>query len=229
MIVKGILLDCDGVLLDSFRTGLRKVQLLCALHNIEYTRKTRIDLFNYWGMPGIELLEKCLTISRALAERMYEDWERIDKSSPPPLVPGARETLIWLGRNGFESALITSRHKTNLGEILEEMDLVKYFAVITTKEDCPYHKPDPRVFRYAFERFEKKGIEKKNCIFVGDTPADTVAGHAAELETLVVQTGPYMIEHIEKYPVSLSNILTSIDMLPFWIEKFHEGELKHSY
>ena len=227
MILKAVLTDLDGVLLDSFRAGLRKIQMLCALHDVSFGRDTRTQLFNAWGLPGIELLQQCLGINQKLAERMYADWEKLDKSLPPPLVLGAREMLIWLRRNGLKSALITSRHRENLLQILDELDLTREFVVITGKEDCPYHKPDPRVFRFALEYLESLGIEKSNCIFIGDTPSDTVAGQVAGLETLVVQTGPYMIEHIEKYPMKLGNVLRSIDDLSFWIEKNHEGELSY--
>ncbi|MBI2409939.1 HAD-IA family hydrolase [Candidatus Kaiserbacteria bacterium] len=231
MNIRGILTDFDGVLLDSFREGLRRIKLVCALHDRPFGRETRKELFNRWGLPGIELLMQCLGVNETLARRMYIDWERLDKADPPPLVPGAREVLVWLRQNGFKVALITSRHRANLLEVLDQLDLEREFAVVTAKEDVPgYHKPDPRVFRHALEALEAQcGILAKQCIFVGDTPSDTVAGHNAELETLIVQTGPYMLEHIERYPVALGNVLKSIDDLPYWIERRHDGPLKILY
>lgn len=230
MDIRGVLLDFDGVISDSFREGLRRIQVLCALHDIRFERDTRTKLFNNWGLPGVELFKQCLGVNEALARRMYVDWEKFDKASLIPLIPSAREVLAWLRRNGLKSALITSRHRENLLEILDRLDLVDEFLVITAKEDSPYHKPDPRVFRFALETLhERCGIGKGQCIFVGDTPSDTVAGHNAGLETLVVQTGPYLLEHIEQHPLSLGNILKSIEDLPYWIEKHHDGILKELY
>jgi HAD superfamily hydrolase (TIGR01509 family) len=230
MIVRAVLMDLDGVLLDSFREGLRRIQIICALHHVPFERNTRAKLFNNWGLPGLELFVQCLGINNALAQRMYIDWEAFDKADPPPLVPGTREVLRWLRKNDFKTALITSRQHKNLLEVLDQLDLEREFLVITAKEDCPYHKPDPRVFRFALETLEEKcGIKKDECVFVGDTPSDTVAGNAAELETLVVQTGPYLLEHMTKYPIQLGNALRSIDDLPYWIEKHHDGELEELY
>lgn len=229
MLIKAVLCDLDGVLLDTFRTGLQKIHVLCALHEVPYGRETRAKLTNAWGMPAIELLMHCLGVNISLATEMNRVWETLDISQRPQLIPGAREVLLWLRHNKFKTALITSRHKKWLVELLDEVDLSNKFEVITAKEDCPYHKPDPKVFRYALEHFEKSGILKENCIFVGDTPSDTQAGHGAGLETLVVQTGPYMIEHVDQYPIKLGNILRSIDDLPFWIEKNHEGVLGKIY
>ncbi len=231
MVIRGVLLDLDGVLLDSFREGLRRIQLVCALHDIHFERNTRAKLFTHWGLPGIELLMQCVGVNKSLAQRMYIDWEKIDKASPPPLIPGARETLVWLRRNEFKTGLITSRHRQNLMEVLERLDLDRELTIITAREDVgPYHKPDPRVFRYALETLEEKyNIKKEQCIFVGDTPSDTVAGHNAGITTLVVQTGPYLLEHITEFPIDLGNVLKSIDDLPFWIEKHHEGKLGYLF
>lgn len=231
MIIKGILTDFDGVLLDSFREGLRRIQIVCALHDVRFERDTRAKLFNHWGLPGVELFIQCLGVNEALARRMYIDWEKLDKVAPPPLIPGAREVLVWLGRNGFRTALITSRHRQNLLEILDQLDLERAFLVITAKEDVgPYHKPDPRVFRFALETLKEKcGIKKDECIFIGDTLSDTVAGHTAKLETLVVQTGPYLLEHMTQCPISFGNVLNSIDDIPYWVEKHHDGALKELY
>jgi HAD superfamily hydrolase (TIGR01509 family) len=229
MLLKAVLLDLDGVLLDTFRSGLHKIHALCAMHEVPYGRETRAKLTNAWGMPAIELLMHCLQVNKALATEMNRVWEKLDTTHKPQLIPGAREVLLWLRHNKFRTALITSRHRKWLLELLDEVDLLNKFDVVTAKEDCPYHKPDPKVFRYALEHFEGLEIGKEDCIFVGDTPSDTVAGTRANLETLVVQTGPYMIEHVNQYPVKLSNILRSIDDLPFWIEKNHEGELDRIY
>lgn len=230
MDTRGVLLDFDGVINDSFREGLRRIKVICALHDVEFTRNTRAKLTALWGLPGVQLFMQGLGMNEDLAERLYIAWEKYDKTDPIPLVPGAREVLVWLRRNGFTQALITSRNRKNLREILDLHDIEKEFLVITTKEDCPYHKPDPRVFNFALETLKAQcGIEKDECIFVGDTPSDTVAGKNAELETLVVQTGPYFLEHITTHPIQLGNILRSLDDLPLWIEKHHEGNLKELY
>jgi phosphoglycolate phosphatase-like HAD superfamily hydrolase len=229
MKIRGILLDFDGVLLDSFREGLRRIHLVCTIHDVPFDRDTRAKLFARWGLPGIELLKQCVGVNDALAARMYIDWEKIDKTTPPPLVPGAREALVWSRRNGFKCALVTSRHRENLLEILDQLDLERELSVITAREDAgPYHKPDPRAFRHPLETLEEMhGIKKDECIFIGDTPSDTAAGHKAEITTLVVQTGPYLLEHMTEFPVDLGNVLKSIDDLPAWIERNHEGELKY--
>jgi pyrophosphatase PpaX len=223
--LKAVLMDFDGVISDSFREGLRRIRTIAAIHDVQFLRETRSRLTNLWGLPGIELLERGLSVNRALAERMYADWEKMDLANPIQLIPGSRETLYWLRKNSFVRCLITSRRRENLTAILDKDDLIREFDSITMREDCPYHKPNPLVFEHAFTMLSSIGIGKEHCIFVGDTPSDILAGKSAGMRTLVVQTGPYLLEHVNQHPIALEDILQSIDDLPMWIEKHHTGAL----
>ncbi len=230
MEIKAVILDFDGVVNDSFAEGMRRIKILAAVHDIHFGRAERMKLTDLWGLPGIDLLEKGLDISRGLAEAFYPEWERMDLELPNGLVPGAKDVLLWLRRNELVSGLLTTRNKQNIDDIFERIDLKREFSVISTRQDTEYRKPDPRAFRFVLEQLaEKHGVTKEQCVFVGDTREDIRAGENAGIETLVVLTGPYSLKHIHDCPIKLTNVLKSIDDLPFWIEENHSGELKHSY
>jgi len=223
--------DLDGVILDSFREGLRRIRTICAIHEIPFDRTTRLRLTELWGLPGIELLMQGLTLSeRNFAEDLYREWERIDKSDPPGLIIGARETLIWLRQNGFRKAVLTSRNRKNARQMLQRHDIIREFALIITKEDVHHPKPDPRALRPTLEMFEERnGIKPSECVFVGDTLTDVACGVAAGLTTIVVQTGPYLLRHaksVNELPIPLGNVLGSIDEIPGWVEENCENSLK---
>lgn len=230
MQIKAVIYDCDGVVIDSFREGLRRIRVLAAIHDIPFTRSTRSTLTKLWGAPGVVLLEKGLGINNTLAEEMYKDWEKMDLCDPIPNIPGAREVLFWARRNGFINCLLTSRNRENITAILDRTNLLCEFAFISAREDPCYSKPDPRAFRSTLEILEEQyRITKDTCIFIGDTPSDIQGGSNAGLETLVVQTGPYLLKHSVQFPIPLANILQSIDDFPWWAEEHHEGTLKHLY
>ena len=230
MLIKAMIFDCDGVIIDSFREGLRRIKILCAIHDVRYTLKERRKLTELWGLRGVKLLEQGLDISPKLAKAMYQDWEKMDLSDPIAHIPAAREVLHWLRKNNFSSILLTSRNRENLTAILDRMDLLREFTFLSTGDDFYYSKPDPRAFRFSLEKLRDEcGIEKEHCVFVGDTPADIEGGANAGIRTVVVQTGPYMLEHTEKYPVALCDIIPSIDEFPSWVEKHHEGTFTFSY
>ncbi|OGN07429.1 MAG: hypothetical protein A3B86_01625 [Candidatus Yanofskybacteria bacterium RIFCSPHIGHO2_02_FULL_38_22b] len=225
MKVGAVIFDLDGPILDSFREGLRRIKIVCAIYDIPFNREHYKKLTELWGLPGIELLTQGLGLNEEFAKTtFYPAWERLDLTQPVPLVTRTREVLAWLVRNKIQATILTSRHREHLLDMFERIDLTRYFSVISTKFDTPYRKPDPRVFWYTFEELRDKfGIEKRECLFVGDTPADVDAGQAVEIETLLVQTGPYLLKHAQKLPLQLSNILNSIDDLPGWIEEHQDN------
>ena len=90
MHVRAVIFDFDGPINDSFREGLRRIKVLCAIYDIPFGRMQRKKLTELWGIPGIELLEQGVDISRNFAERVYRGWERMDLTDPVPLVPGTR-------------------------------------------------------------------------------------------------------------------------------------------
>src|SRR4051812_237039 len=143
MFVKAAIFDCDGVIMDSFREGLRRIKILCAIYDVRYTLKERRRLTELWGLRGVELLKQGLEISPALAKAMYKDWEKMDLSDPIPHIPAAREVLYWLRKNNFFSTLLTSRNRENLTAILDRMDFLREFAFLATGDDHYYSKPDP--------------------------------------------------------------------------------------
>lgn len=224
--VRATIFDLDGPILDSFREGLRRIKIIAAIYDIPFEREHYKKLSELWGLPGIELLVQGLDLGEEFAKTIfYPAWERLDLNQPIPLVPRTREVLGWLRRNKIVTALLTSRHKEHVTDMFDRLDLSRDFSIISTKFDTPYRKPDPRVFYYTLEELKDKfQIDKNECLFVGDTPADVDAGGAADIETLLVQTGPYLLKHAEKLPLSLANILNSIDDLPGWIEEHHNGK-----
>lgn len=225
MNVKAVIFDLDGPILDSFREGLRRIRIICAIYGIPFEREHHKLLTKLWGLPGIELIVQGLGISETFArETFYPAWERYDLQERLPLVPRTREALYWLRRNKLTCTILTSRHREHVVEMFDGMDLTRDFSIVSTKFDTIYRKPDPRVFQWTLEKLKEEfRIDKENCIFIGDTPADIDAGQAASITTLLVQTGPYLLKHAEKLPLPLSQILNSIDDVPGWIEENHEG------
>ena len=200
---------------------MRRIKIICAIYDIPFNREHYKRLTHLWGLPGVELLMQGLGLNEKFTKEIfYPAWERLDIKQPIPLVQRTREVLSWLKRNKILCTVLTSRHREHVMEMLDRLDLLSSFAVVSTKFDTPHRKPDPRVFRYTLEELEEKfQIAKNEVVFVGDTPADIDAGKAANIETLLVQTGPYLLKHANKIPIELKNVLNSIDDIPSWIEE----------
>ena len=221
MRIRGAIFDFDGPLNDSFREGLRRIEVLCGINNLPFTREIRQRLIRLWGKPGVQLLEEGLGVTSELAGHVYVQWEAFDLIMPIPFIPGTFDTLRWNRQHGIQNAVLTSRNRKNIHDIFEKCDFEREFAVVSTRQDTEFKKPDPQVFNFVLKRFsEDFCIAREECIFIGDTPEDITCGQAAGIETLVVLTGPYWCDHILQYPVKPTNILASVDYLPEWIDRY---------
>jgi len=105
MKIRVAIFDFDGPINDSFREGLRRIEVLCGINKIEFNREKRQRLIRIWGESGIGLLEEGLGISNDLAREIYSQWEVWDLIMPIPLIPGARETLYWNRKNKILNTL----------------------------------------------------------------------------------------------------------------------------
>lgn len=223
MKIKAAIFDFDGPLNDSFREGLRRIEILCGINKIPYTKEERKRLVKFWGLPGVELLQKGLNINKELAEVVYPQWEVFDLVNPIPLINGAREALRWNRNRKILNTLLTSRNKQNIDDIFEKLDLHREFSLLSTRQDTQFKKPDPRVFDHTLKELKEKfGVEKEECVFIGDTPEDIKCGNAAGVETVVVMTGPYWLEHLITFPVKPQNIIPSVDYFDEWVEKYQD-------
>jgi len=221
--IRAVIFDFDGPVNDSFREGLRRIEVLASTNQIQFNRDKRQKLIKLWEKPGVDLLQGGLEIERELAEKVYPQWEIWDLVDPIPLVPGARESLRWNRKQKILNTLLTSRNQKNILDIFDKLDLMEEFTIIQTRQDSLFRKPDPRVFTPTLARlWAEFGISREECVFIGDTPEDILCGVQAQIETVVVTTGPYWLEHILQYPVKPQNIMPSIDYLREWIEKHND-------
>lgn len=220
MKVKGVVFDFDGPVCDSFREGLRRIEVLARTNDIPFDRTMRKRLIDLWGLAGVELLQRGLGIHPELAKILYTKWEVWDVVDPPQLIPGAQECLVWNDRQGIANCLLTSRNLTSLQGFFHKYSLDRDFSFIQTREQCVARKPDPKVLKPCLQFLRKRGIKKSEVIFVGDTPEDIKTANAAGVEVVVVMTGSYWADQFLNFPVKQQNIIASVDYLPEWVERY---------
>ncbi len=81
-----------------------------------------------------------------------------------PKTPGTPEVLETLKRRGMRLAAV-SNWDVLLPEILEVMDLAKYFDAIVPSAAVGVAKPEPAIYRIALESV---GVSPERVLFVGD-------------------------------------------------------------
>lgn len=101
------------------------------------------------------------------------------------LVDGIRETLTELAPH-YPMAVVSARGSRNTLAFLKHYNLLPFFSAVATAQTTPYTKPQPDPVLWAAKQL---GVSPANCLMIGDTKVDILAGKAAGAQTLGVLCG----------------------------------------
>ncbi len=184
--LKYILLDLDGTLLDT-------TELI--LESYRYTFRTYLghavpdeEVLSGFGTPLYQQLGRF--VSEGIEEMMatYRTFNLAHHDRMVSVFPGVRETLSELADRGIKMAIVTSktRYASQVG--LDLFGLSPFISFMVCVEDTERHKPDSQPVLKALDLL---GASPEEALFVGDSPHDMTAGHAAGVKTAAALWGPF--------------------------------------
>lgn len=189
--LKAVIFDMDGVLLDSHDTWFElNNQLLMRTGEKEITR-AEFDK-KHWGVP----LEKEEIEALTGDEKSVEAFARSIK-----IFDGSLLTLDKL-KGRYKLGLVTSTPRILVDVVLEHSDMIQYFDAIIALEDAK-PKPSPDGVLQACKLLSVKPNE---AIFLGDLPVDVEAGKAAGVKTIAIaptQGADFSIGSVKELPTLL--------------------------
>jgi HAD superfamily hydrolase (TIGR01509 family) len=179
--VKAILFDFDGVLVDSMKVGFEVYQEIAKRLNVapfdteEEFQHTHIkpyhDIYAEWGLSD----------DRArLASEIY--FEMIDKLKEKIVaIPGIREILDQLAKK-YRLAIASGTSRKHIEDRLKALGLAHYFEVVVGHEDIENQKPAPDLLHACLEKLR---LDADEAVFVGDMVIDIQMGKAAGVKTVI--------------------------------------------
>jgi HAD superfamily hydrolase (TIGR01549 family) len=193
--IRGFLFDVDGTLSDTDDHLVERISR--RLDPLAWLWKDRDPRrFARWFLMTAESPANALY---SLADRLHMDahlaklydWysrRRYEKNPAKErfwLVPGVNAMLDQL-KGRFPMGVVSARDRKTTLHFLEHFNLMPYFEVIVTAQTCQHTKPFPDPVIYAAQAL---GLEAKQCVMVGDTIVDVVAGRSAGAQTMAVLCG----------------------------------------
>ena len=182
--IKAIIFDIDGVLLDSFEANLKFFQDLMEKFNHQPpTRKQYVKWFHFsmydaiMAMSGVtdeDEVQEMMAVGRSREDVAY----RTDLVKMPK---GAPEVIKNLSQK-YRLGIVTSRVKESVYEFPQLAVLKKYFQTAVSYDDTEKHKPDPEPLLLAAKRL---GIKPSEAVYIGDVKNDLVAGRAAGMKVII--------------------------------------------
>lgn len=200
---KGILWDVDGTLVDSKRAVVES--LADALAELGYPPPS--DELRELAMRGTSM-DVLRAIGHADLAGGLACWNRhwLSDAHRSPVFDGAAETVAALRALGVRQAIVTSRTVPECEGDPALAPLMANFDARVCVEDTARHKPDPEPVRLSLARL---GLRPDEALYVGDSPTDALAAHAAGVDFALAQWGARPGEKIpaEHNPVRLDDII----------------------
>ncbi|QTK78533.1 Phosphoglycolate phosphatase [Agrobacterium tumefaciens] len=184
--------DLDGTLVDTAAdliASLNHTIAIAGLAPVTYEDIThlvgqgaRVTIKRAFALREKELPEAEV---EPLYERLIEHYraEMPGKSRP---YPGIVNALDKLSAAGFALAVCTNKTEILARPLLEELNLMKYFAALTCGDTFEFRKPDAR---HILGTIEKAGGDPDRTIMVGDSINDILAAKNANVPSIGVTFG----------------------------------------
>ncbi len=179
---EGLLLDMDGVLVDSTPAVARVWSRWATIHNLDPERVVK----QAHGRPSlatiIELLPDAASEVHHRENRWMEQGELTDFNDVVAL-PGAKELLSALPTN--QAAVVTSATRTLAEVRLRAAGLLPYVNYMVTADDIQHGKPNPEPYERGAARL---GLSAEECVVIEDAPSGVHSGKAAGARVLAIRT-----------------------------------------
>ena len=187
--IKAVVFDIDGVLLNSFEANLKFFQDL--MTQVGYRPPTREEfppIFHLSMMDAIKTLTK--STSDEEIKRIWETGRsrkvkyHLELLTMPKRAGKVIETLS----KKYSLGIVTSRIKESVYEAPDLAKLQKYFKVAISYQDTINHKPHPEPLLLACQ---KLNVSPREAVYIGDVENDIVAGKAAGMKVIIFSQNQY--------------------------------------
>jgi len=181
--IKAVIFDIDGVLLDSFEANLKFYQdLMVKAGYRPPTRGEFPSLFHLSMMDSIKAITG--STSNKEIERIWEMGKSRKVKYPIELLkmPERAESVIETLSKDYILGIVTNRIKEGVYEVPELAKLEKYFKSVVSYQDTINHKPHPEPLLVAAQRLN---ISPSEAVYIGDVENDIIAGKAAGMKVII--------------------------------------------
>ena len=167
--MKAIIWDLDGTLIDSYDVISRSIRDALLDENIDIEQdiiKKHVQTYSVTSFFDIIKEKYNYESTDSLFQKYfkYNDSRNLEIKA----IMHAKEVLDQLTHRGILHLMYT--HKSNITfEILENLDMLKYFTKILTIDDGYKRKPDPEAINFLINQYS---LDKKAVYYVGDRKLD---------------------------------------------------------
>ena len=191
MRIKAVLWDIDGTLLN-FKKAQYVALYKCFNHFNEYLDDEMVDVYDHINHAYWLMLEKGEIGKNELLVKRFVDFfgkydilidpvsfnemYQVELGNTYVFNDNGYETVKALKDRGIIQFAVTNGTKTAQNGKLRGSGLDKLLDEIFISEDIGFEKPDKRFFEPVIDKLREYGIEKNECVIVGDSDSSDIQG-----------------------------------------------------
>lgn len=212
MIIRAVFFDLDGTLIDSLGDLADAVNHVRTAYALPHLTADTVRLKVGKGVRNLvqQVLPKVSGTDIDHAIDLFLDFNRQHIADKSTLYPGMLETLHELAARNIRMAVITNKNEDLSIQLLQALGIAHLFEQICGGDTYPERKPSPLPLLNVAKKFE---IALTECVMVGDSINDILAGHHAACATIGCTWGYGSIEELsgaDAFAASPQELLTLI-------------------
>jgi len=207
---KLFIFDIDGTLIDAYQAiweTLLYTRSLLGYEPVDFETAKRAvghgdrHYIPYFFKP--EDVEK--------ARKIYREYHLKSLDGRIKLLPGAKQLLETLKKNGRFIAVASNRPAESGSLLLKKLGIEHFFGMTVFGDQVTKQKPDPEMLIKIIDFFK---VTNDFAVFIGDMVIDIETGKKAGIDTIVVPTGSSTREElIESQPAMFCESLFEIEKM----------------
>jgi pyrophosphatase PpaX len=194
-ILRTVLFDLDGTLIDSLRLILDSYHHTLAQHGLP--ARTDAEWLKGVGTPLTVQLAQWRdepgTIEALIAT--YREYNLKHHDRMVTVYPGVLEAVREIKAAGIQTGLVTSKNRQGALRGLKLVGLEALMDVLVCADEVTNPKPHPEPVEKAVALL---GAEPGTTLYVGDSVHDMHSGRAAGVLTAAALWGPFGRQHLEE-------------------------------
>ena len=189
--IKAVLWDIDGTLLN-FKKAQYAALYKCFGYFNEYLNDEMVNVYDHINHGYWLMLEKGEIEKSVLLVKRFEDFfskygininpvefnkmYQVELGNTYVFNDNGYDTVVRLKDMGIVQFAVTNGTKVAQDGKLKGSGLDKLLDEIFISEDIGYEKPDKRFFEPVISKLNEYGIDKEECVIVGDSESSDIQG-----------------------------------------------------
>ena len=184
--IKGVISDMDGVMLDSEKLYVRFWCEAAQSHGYPMKKEHALGIRSMARPFAIQKLQGWFGEDfdyDKVRDTRVKIMDEYISAHGIEAKRGAKNLLQWLKANNIKTALATATAVDRATLYLDKVDLLEYFDVIASARMVKRGKPEPDIYLYAAGQL---GLDPKDCLALEDSQNGVRSAAAAGCKTVLV-------------------------------------------